>query len=86
MLGNAIYRAIVAVSKERESRKLLARELGLGMARVMPTCYAEILKDLRVHPDTGEIGKRVELRRGLDIHIGKRHTLHDVAGSRGVDG
>ncbi|MEO8152820.1 MAG: DUF1631 family protein [Rhizobacter sp.] len=47
VLGAAIYRAITAVSNDRESRKLLARELGLGMARVMPTCYADILKDFR---------------------------------------
>jgi hypothetical protein len=47
VLGAAIYRAIDSVSKDKESRKLLARELGLGMARVMPTCYADILKDFR---------------------------------------
>ena len=47
VLGAAIYRAIVGISNDRESRKLLARELGLGMARVMPTCYSDILKDFR---------------------------------------
>lgn len=47
MLGSAIYRAITNVSNDRESRKLLARELGLGMARVMPSCYSDILKDFR---------------------------------------
>ena len=47
VLGAAVYRAIDSVSKDKESRKLLARELGLGMARVMPTCYADILKDFR---------------------------------------
>jgi hypothetical protein len=47
MLGAAIYRAIVNVSNDRESRKLLARELGLAMAKVMPGCYADILKDFR---------------------------------------
>ncbi|HET7793831.1 MAG TPA: DUF1631 family protein, partial [Rhizobacter sp.] len=47
VLGAAIYRAIGSVSNDRESRKLLARELGLAMARVMPGCYADILKDFR---------------------------------------
>ncbi|MBC7993987.1 MAG: DUF1631 family protein, partial [Rhizobacter sp.] len=47
MLGAAAYRAIANVTNDRESRKLLARELGLAMARVMPGCYADILKDFR---------------------------------------
>jgi len=47
VLGSAIYRAIASISNDRESRKLLARELGLGMARVMPGCYSDILKDFR---------------------------------------
>ncbi len=47
MLGAAVYRAIANVTNDRESRKLLARELGLAMARVMPGCYADILKDFR---------------------------------------
>lgn len=47
ILGEAIYRAIVSVSKERENRKLMAREIGSAMARVMPTCYAEIVRDFR---------------------------------------
>jgi hypothetical protein len=47
VLGAAIFRAITSVSNDKESRKLLARELGLGMARVMPQCYADILRDFR---------------------------------------
>ncbi|MBX3622170.1 MAG: DUF1631 family protein [Rhizobacter sp.] len=47
VLGSAIFRAIASVSNERDTRKLLARELGLGMSRVMPQCYADILKDFR---------------------------------------
>jgi hypothetical protein len=47
VLGEALYKAICGISNERESRKLLARELGLGMTRVMPICYAEVLKDFR---------------------------------------
>lgn len=47
VLGAAIYRSIASVSNDRESRKLLAREIGAGMAKVMPGCYADILKDFR---------------------------------------
>ena len=46
LLGAALYRAVEAVSDQAEIRKLLARELGLGMARAMPDCYARILRDL----------------------------------------
>ena len=47
VLGAALYRAIEAVSDQAEARKLLARELGQGMARDMPGCYARILNDLQ---------------------------------------
>ena len=47
LLGAALYRAVEAVSDQAEIRKLLARELGLGMARAMPDCYARILRDLQ---------------------------------------
>ncbi len=46
-VGAALYRAIEAVSQERETRKLLARELGPVMAKGMRLCYAEILSDLK---------------------------------------
>jgi hypothetical protein len=47
VLGEAIYRAITSTSNDRDSRKILARELATGMSRVMPQCYADILKDFR---------------------------------------
>ncbi len=47
VIGAALYRGITAVSNDQESRRLMARELGIAMARVMPSCYADILKDLR---------------------------------------
>ncbi|MEO8124045.1 MAG: DUF1631 family protein [Burkholderiales bacterium] len=46
-VGAAIFRAIEAVSPERETRKLLARELAPVMAKAMRLCYAEILSDLK---------------------------------------
>ncbi len=48
VLGTAMYRAIEAVSEEREVRKLLARDLGQTLARAMPACYSEILSDLKL--------------------------------------
>jgi hypothetical protein len=47
VIGAATYRAIESVTKDGESRKLLARELGQAMAKAMKACYAEILKDLQ---------------------------------------
>jgi len=47
LLGAALYRAVEAVSDQAEIRKLLARELGLGMAHAMPDCYARIQRDLQ---------------------------------------
>ena len=47
VLGAALYRAVEAISDQADIRKLLARELGLGMARAMPDCYAQILRDLQ---------------------------------------
>ncbi|HRP29014.1 MAG TPA: DUF1631 family protein [Burkholderiaceae bacterium] len=46
-VGAAIFRAIEAVSTERETRKLLARELAPVMAKAMRLCYGEILSDLK---------------------------------------
>ena len=47
VLGAALYRAIEAVSDQAETRKVLARELGQGLANAMPECYAWILSDLQ---------------------------------------
>ena len=46
-LGAALYRAIEVLSDQPDARKLLAQELGLGMAEAMPECYARILLDLQ---------------------------------------
>ena len=44
VIGTSIYRGIEAISGERESRRLLTRELGQAMAQAMPKCYEEILR------------------------------------------
>ena len=48
VVGMASYRAIEAVTDEREGRKLLAREFGLAMAQAMPECYSAIVRDLQL--------------------------------------
>ena len=53
IIGAALNRGIEAVSGERESRRILARELGQAMAHAMPECYSDILRMLQergVHP------------------------------------
>lgn len=47
VVGAAVYRAIESVSRDADTRKLLARELGQAMAKAMKACYAEILRDLQ---------------------------------------
>ncbi|MEP7299079.1 MAG: DUF1631 family protein [Burkholderiales bacterium] len=47
VIGASVYKAIEAVTKEPESRKLLARELGGAVASAMPGCYAEVLRGLQ---------------------------------------
>jgi hypothetical protein len=46
-LGFATYRAIEGVTKQVDSRKLLTREFGAGLAKAMPECYTKILQELR---------------------------------------
>ncbi|MDQ2926793.1 MAG: DUF1631 domain-containing protein, partial [Pseudomonadota bacterium] len=47
IVGAALNRGIEAISGERESRRILTRELGQAMAQAMPECYAEILHMLQ---------------------------------------
>lgn len=47
LVGNALYRAIEAVTAQPDARKLLARELGAALAKAMAECYTLILKNLQ---------------------------------------
>ncbi len=47
IVGAALYSAIEAVTDQLDLRKLLTRDLGWAMARAMPVCYAEIVRDLK---------------------------------------
>ena len=46
-IGLATFRAIETITKDAEPRKLLAREMGIALAKSMKACYAEILRDLQ---------------------------------------
>jgi hypothetical protein len=47
IVGAALHRGIEAISGERESRRMLARELGQAVAHAMPECYDDILRMLQ---------------------------------------
>ena len=47
IVGAALHRGIEAISGERESRRILARELGQAVAHAMPECYDDILRLLQ---------------------------------------
>ena len=47
IVGAALHRGIEAISGERESRRILARELGQAVAHAMPECYEEVVRLLR---------------------------------------
>jgi hypothetical protein len=47
IVGAALYAAVEAATEHADMRKLLARDMGWAMARAMPVCYAEIVRDLK---------------------------------------
>jgi hypothetical protein len=47
VIGKALYRAIETVSDDKDTRKLLGRELGRSLSQSMRACYTEIVNDFR---------------------------------------
>ena len=47
IVGAALHKGIEAISGERESRRILARDIGQAVADAMPECYNEILRLLQ---------------------------------------
>ena len=47
VIGAATYFAIEAVTRDADTRKLMAREIGQAMAKAMKGCYADIVRDLQ---------------------------------------
>jgi hypothetical protein len=74
VLGEAMYRAITSVSNDRDCRKILARELALAMSRVMPQCYADILKDFRAR-GIQPVGLTVRGVEGPGNEIARDHVI-----------
>lgn len=74
VLGEAMYRAITSVSNDRDCRKILARELAIGMSRVMPQCYADILKDFRAR-GIQPVGLTVRGVEGPGNEIARDHVI-----------
>jgi hypothetical protein len=64
VIGAALYRAIEAVTKEAETRKLLARELGAAMAKAMPECYTQVLRGLQAQRREAGHAQRCARSRG----------------------
>ena len=67
-IGLAAYRAIEAVTSEVEPRKLLAREMGMALAKAMKPCYAEILQDLQAR-GIKAAGMNVRAGDGPGFHL-----------------
>lgn len=67
-IGLAAYAAIEAVTPEVEPRKLLAREIGLALAKAMKPCYGEILRDLQAR-GVKSAGMNVRAGDGPGFHL-----------------
>jgi hypothetical protein len=67
-IGLAAYRAIEAVTSQPEARKVLAREIGLALAKAMKPCYADILKDLQAR-GVKSAGLNVRSGDGPGFHL-----------------
>ena len=97
-VGAAIFRAIEAVSTERETRKLLARELAPVISKAMRLCYAEVLSDLKARgvqpvnlsvrgvegPGTDRVTSGYASLPRDDGSVSSAHGSHFDAGSGGV--
>jgi Protein of unknown function (DUF1631) len=79
IVGAALYSAVEAVTDQLDLRKLLTRDLGWAMARAMPVCYAEIVRDLKargVQPS----GMTVRSVEGPGNQIGGGQSGYSTAG------
>ncbi|MBX3604239.1 MAG: DUF1631 family protein [Piscinibacter sp.] len=68
VIGNSLFRAIESVTKDKESRKLLAREFGLAMSKAMKTCYADIVRDLQAR-GIQPVGLNPRMADGPGYHL-----------------
>ena len=81
VVGQAMIRAIEAVSDRPEVRKVLVTEIGRSLAQAMRQTYGDIVADLR-HAGVRPIGMAVRATgaRGQSTHGSLAGDLHDKAG------
>jgi len=84
VVGQAMIRAIEAVSDRPEVRKVLVTEIGRSLAQAMRQTYGDIVADLR-HAGVRPIGMAVRGSglRGQSLHGSLAGDLHDRAGPHG---
>jgi hypothetical protein len=88
VVGQAMIRAIEAVSERPEVRKVLVTEIGRSLAQAMRQTYGDIVADLR-HAGVRPIGMAVRgtVSRGQSMHGTLAGDLHDKASlNSGHDG
>ncbi|KNZ33686.1 MAG: hypothetical protein AD742_04395 [Methylibium sp. NZG] len=79
IVGAALYSAIEAVTDQLDLRKLLTRDMGWAMARAMPVCYAEIVRDLKAR-GVQPIGMTVRSVEGPGNQLGGAQSGYSTAG------
>ncbi len=84
VVGQAMIRAIEAISDRPEVRKVLVSEIGRSLAQAMRQTYGDIVADLR-HAGVRPIGMAVRGTgiRGQSVHGSLAGDLHDRAGPHG---
>jgi Protein of unknown function (DUF1631) len=76
VIGKALYRAIECVSDQKETRKLLGRELGRSMAQSMRACYSEIVQELQMR-GVQPVGLAVKTVEGPGNEMHRYNTGYD---------
>jgi hypothetical protein len=79
IIGATLYSAVEAVTDQKDMRKLLARDLGWTMARAMPVCYAEIIRDLKAR-GIQPVGMTVRTVEGPGNQMGGANSGYSTAG------
>jgi len=76
LIGKALYRAIECVSDQKETRKLLGRELGRSMAQSMRACYSEIVQEFQMR-GVQPVGLAVKTVEGPGNEMHRYNTGYD---------
>ena len=79
IVGAALYSAVEAVTDQLDMRKLLTRDLGWAMARAMPVCYSEIVRDLQAR-GVQPIGMTVRSVEGPGNQMSHANSGYSTAG------